>query len=169
MRDMIRRELNGITYEMAVRAIAGQPFAHLLCGGQFADHAWGGHWDYIVANPSQTFEVRDNKILINGQINADTAHLDPFKALNDIVVKRQLASSPSEELPAFLSGLVGHVSYEMAAYLEPVLNLHGRERANMAFGIYDAVAAWDRATGCGYIFARSELAADQLHDVFFAE
>ena len=148
----------------AVRIVAGQPFAHLLAGGALASHGWGGDWQVLAAAPATTLEVRQQQLFRDGVRLGSTADLDPFEILDEMLRARRLPASADDRLPPFLSGALGHVSYEMAAQLEPTLELPGADSGHMAFGFYDAVAAWQCDNLQMEIFARDAAAAGALLD-----
>ncbi len=165
---MIRRRLRYLVPETAFTALAGLPFAHFLSGSALATHCWGGEWRIIVAAPSETLVVRNGQIFRDGVALGSVESVSPFQMLAEMSAARRSAVGSDfadAGLPPFLSGAVGHLDYEMAQLLEPTLNLPYAAMATMAFGYYDAVAAWRMNEKGVYIFARSEESADRLEQV----
>ncbi len=84
-----------------------------------------------------------------------------FAGLSDLARARRLDAA--SDAP-FCSGLVGYVGYEALAANEPSLNLPESPYALplAQFGVYDAVAIFDRRVRRAFISARSTQAADGL-------
>ena len=92
-----------------------------------------------------------------------------FDAVTKVVDARKRAWDGSP-LP-MCSGLVGYVGYEMGASLEPTLELpdapFGLPR--LAFGVYDAVALFDRRWQKAYIAGLDREKCDRLKDALGGE
>ncbi len=136
----------------AFAPLSGEPFAHLLHGGDLSDDA---EWSIIVAFPDSVVHAGDG-----------FGPNDPFQLLQDCIDERSCnALRQREDLP-FLSGLVGYVGYETARYLESSLEMPPSPFAlpDMAFGAYDAAALFSRRKQCAYITGRDERACRRLRN-----
>ena len=157
----------------AFAPLAGRPFAHLLSGGAKASSSWGGEWQTIVAAPAETLLVRRGRVFRNGQDLGLVTAADPLAVLEDRLELRRTGSSPQSgafeglPLPPFLTGAFGHINYEIAALLEPVLALPvaGAAQPEMAFGFYDAVAVFHQRTEKAFILGSTGEAVTQLQDL----
>ncbi|KAA0577026.1 aminodeoxychorismate synthase component I [Azospirillum sp. B21] len=128
------------------RPWATQPWAMLLDSA--APHPQNGRFSYIVAEPFQTVESIGGRTLVDGAPVPGS----PFDAL-----ERALAAYP---VPAagpvpFNGGAVGFVGYEAGTALEGLRSCHGNPggQPDMAFGLYDVVAAFDRETRSAWVIA----------------
>lgn len=146
-------------------ALAGTPFAHLLCGGAAAAHSWGGGQDILVAAPSSTLLVRGGQVEVDGRAIGPASQNDPLDLLRDRLAMRRREWGDVAASGGFLSGAVGYLSYEIARYIEPVLAdlppSPGR-LPEMAVGFYDAALLFDRDTRAAKLVALSEEAATRL-------
>ncbi|MCI5046576.1 MAG: anthranilate synthase component I family protein [Aquisalinus sp.] len=122
----------------------------------------------IVASPASVLSYRDNQLVWQGE-PVHQSEGTPFDLLADIIKSRTSNSKQAlsdRDMPPFVSGAFGHVSYEMGQFLEPSLSLPGADKAHMVFAIYDAVAAWPVSGGEGAIFGISDEAVDALRKTF---
>ena len=136
----------------AFAPLAGEPYAHLLHGG---DQSAAAEWSIIVAFPTS--------LIISGEARSDK---DPFQALQEQVDERLINSCDrSADLP-FVSGLIGYVGYEMARHTQSAVKLPPSPFAlpDMAIGAYDAAALFSRQKQCAFITGRNERACRRLRD-----
>ncbi|MCI5043583.1 MAG: anthranilate synthase component I family protein [Aquisalinus sp.] len=165
---MMRVPLTGLDYHEAIKMVSGQPYAHILGNGDASGQVWGGKWRMIVANPVALFSFRNMEIVWKGE-SVGYNGAEAFDLLADILRGRPSLSQSrpfSDDIPPFVSGAFGHISYEMGQFLEPSLSLPDAEAAHMTFGIYDAVAAWPVAGGEGAIFGVAYDAIESLENTF---
>ena len=130
----------------AFRPWSAEPWAMLLDSA--AAHPQNGRYSYIVAEPFQTIEAIGSRTLLDGAPVARGS----FDAL-----ERALAAHP---LPAagpfpFTGGAVGFIGYETGMSLEGMRSRHANPggQPDMAFGLYDVVAAFDRQERRAWVVA----------------
>jgi para-aminobenzoate synthetase component 1 len=136
----------------------GVPWAHLLHGG---DRALRARWSVIVADPAHRIEARDGRTTLDGRRTAEPA----FVVLDDLQRSR---ARQSREIPAdappFAGGLIGFAGYESAREFEPTLGLPASPLClpDLAFGAYEAAAAFDRIGRRAWLAATSHAAGRRL-------
>ena len=129
---------------VAFASFAGDPFALLLDGA--SEPLGRGRYSYLCVRPRTVLR--------------DASFADVAKALGET-----RASLPS--LPPFQGGAAGMLAYDMAWELE---RLPGHQPDDLglprlAFGLFDAIAAWDHAEGKAWVIgppAKAETLRDQL-------
>ncbi len=136
------------------RPWATEPWAMLLDSA--APHAQNGRYSYIVAEPFQTVESIGGRTLVDGAAVAGS----PFDALEQALAAHPL---PSGGPVPFTGGAVGFVGYEAGTALEGLRSRHGNPggQPDMAFGLYDVVAAFDRETRCAWVVAARQEAEER--------
>ena len=132
----------------AFRALSGQPWSMLLDSA--APHPAHGRYSYIAAEPFRTLESLDGRAYLDGQPAAG----DPFAVLAEELARHPRPAGPPGPAP-FCGGAVGFIGYEAGLRLERV---HSRPpnaggQPEMAFGFYDAVAAFDHAERRAWVIA----------------
>lgn len=133
----------------AFAPLAGEPYAHLLHGG---DRSSTAEWSIIVAFPEAV-------------INADRGEENPFEVLDGVLRSRR--ASPRDDdvtgLP-FASGVVGFIGYEAAQFIEPDLALPRSPYAlpEATLGVYDAAALFSRRQRRAFVTGRCEKTATRL-------
>lgn len=143
------------------RRFAVQPWAMLLDSAAIDPER--GRYAVIVADPVRRLVAYGPDVFIDDAPVAD----DPFTALEKALAEigaecappsASLSSpmaAPCAGLP-FTGGAVGFLGYELGAVLEPKFRSRHANPANvpdMAVGIYDTGAVFDRLTGAAYVFA----------------
>ncbi len=128
------------------RSLAAEPWAMLLDSA--APHPQNGRFSYIVAEPFQTVESIGGRALVDGAPVPGS----PFDALERALAAYPL---PSAGPVPFTGGAVGFIGYEAGTALEGLRSRHGNPggQPDMAFGLYDVVAAFDRETGSAWVIA----------------
>ncbi len=155
--DVIVQELAWRAPETAFAPFAGRAHAHLLHSGPAARD---GAWSIIVASPSEIVSAADPAFAA-----------DPLAALRARIAPP--ASDMSEaDLAAFpfVSGLIGFAGYEAARFVEPSLRLPASPLAlpDLAFGRYEAAAAFSRRRRRAWIVGRDARACARLRDALEA-
>ncbi|AWU96226.1 aminodeoxychorismate synthase component I [Azospirillum ramasamyi] len=128
------------------RSWAAEPWAMLLDSA--APHPRNGRFSYIVAEPFQTVESIGGRTLVDGAPQPGS----PFDALERALAAYPL---PSPGPVPFTGGAVGFIGYEAGTALEGLRSRHGNPggQPDMAFGLYDVVAAFDRETRSAWVVA----------------
>ena len=128
------------------RSWAAEPWALLLDSA--APHPRNGRFSYIVAEPFQTVESIGGRTLVDGAPQPGS----PFDALERALAAYPL---PSPGPVPFTGGAVGFIGYEAGTALEGLRSRHGNPggQPDMAFGLYDVVAAFDRETRSAWVVA----------------
>ena len=126
-------------------AVAGRPGAFLLDGA--AADAGRGRWSYIGCDPFAWIEAAGDRVAVDGR----PAGTDAFAALEAALRPHARAALPG--LPPFQGGAVGFLGYELGHRLErlPAPRVRGMALPDMAVGLYDRVAAFDRETGGAWV------------------
>lgn len=131
----------------AFRHWSGEPWAMLLDSA--AHHPDHGRHSVIVADPVRTleatWEAAGGRVLVDGRAVAGS----PFDALAGLLAEHPAPAGPSP-VPApmpFAGGAVGFLGYEAGRFLERLPARHGNPggQPDLAFGLYDAVLAFDHA------------------------
>ncbi|MCW2243278.1 aminodeoxychorismate synthase component I [Azospirillum canadense] len=137
----------------AFRALAGQPWAMLLDSA--AHHPAHGRFSCIVAEPFRTLESVDGQLFVDG---APTGG-DAFAALAAELALHRAPGKPG--LVPFTGGAVGFIGYEAGLRLDGLRSRHGNPggEPEMAFGLYDVVAAFDHAERRAWVIAARPEAA----------
>jgi len=128
------------------RPWAAKPWAMLLDSA--APHPQNGRFSYIVAEPFQTVESIGGRTLVDGAPVPGS----PFDALERALAAYPL---PSAGPVPFIGGAVGFIGYEAGTALEGLRSRHGNPggQPDMAFGLFDVVAAFDRETRSAWVIA----------------
>ena len=144
---MIVRAIDWRSPYAAFAPLAGEPYAHLLHGG---DASAVAEWSIIVAFPESMFRIAD--------VGSGLAQLD---AITD--TRRIDAEQETDRFP-FLSGLVGYVGYDAARSFDRALHTPASpfDLPDIAFGAYDAAALFSRHTKEAFIVGRSEASCSRL-------
>ncbi|NUB29811.1 hypothetical protein GAY30_34305, partial [Azospirillum brasilense] len=132
----------------AFRALSGQPWSMLLDSA--APHPAHGRYSYIAAEPVRTLESLDGRASLDGR----PVDGDPFAVLADELARHARPDSPPGPAP-FCGGAVGFIGYEAGLRLERIRSRHANPggQPEMAFGFYDAVAAFDHAERRAWVIA----------------
>ena len=132
----------------AFRALSGQPWSMLLDSA--APHPAHGRYSYIATEPFRTLESLDGRAYLDGQPAAG----DPFAVLAEELARHPRPAGPPGPAP-FCGGAVGFIGYEAGLRLERVHSRHPNagDQPEMAFGFYDAVAAFDHAERRAWVIA----------------
>ncbi|MGE0408371.1 MAG: anthranilate synthase component I family protein [Amphiplicatus sp.] len=146
---MIVREIDWVSPLDAFTPLAGEPYAMLLHAGE---RAVLPGWSVIAACPTETIETGG------------------FPALRSRAAARKSDEFPwpyDGAPPPVTAGLVGFAGYELGASVEPSATGPASPFAfpEMAFGVYDAVAAFDRTRARAYICGHTKEAVGRLHSV----
>ncbi|PWC34070.1 aminodeoxychorismate synthase component I [Azospirillum sp. TSO35-2] len=138
----------------AFRPWSAQPWAMLLDSA--AAHPSHGRHAYIVAEPYQTVESVGGQTLVDGRPVAGS----PFDALAEALAAH--APAPPGPVP-FTGGAVGLIGYEAGTALEGLRSRHGNPggQPDMAFGLYDVVAGFDRLERRAWVIAARPEAEDR--------
>ncbi len=138
------------------RSWAAEPWAMLLDSA--APHPRNGRFSYIVAEPFQTVESIGGRTLVDGAPQPGS----PFDALERALAAYPL---PSPGPVPFTGGAVGFIGYEAGTALEGLRSRHGNPggQPDMAFGLYDVVAAFDRETRSAWVVAARPEAEERAH------
>ncbi|WP_372394487.1 aminodeoxychorismate synthase component I [Azospirillum sp. HJ39] len=134
----------------AFRPWSAEPWAMLLDSA--AAHPQNGRYSYIVAEPFQTIEAIGGRTLVDGAAVAGS----PFDALERALAAHPLPRSlPSAGPVPFTGGAVGFIGYEAGMSLEGLRSRHPNPggQPDMAFGLYDVVAAFDRQERRAWVVA----------------
>lgn len=110
-----------------------------------------GRYAFIVCDPVRVLTAYGRHAYADGVRVSD----DPFTALEKAVAEVGADCSPVAGAP-FSGGAVGFLGYEFGAWREPKLTLRHPNPVNlpdMAVGIYDCGAVFDRLTGSAWVFA----------------
>jgi para-aminobenzoate synthetase component I len=140
---------------VAFRALSGEPWAMLLDSA--APHPRHGRYSYIVAEPRRTVEAIDGRARVDGV---------PVDGDGFAVLAAELARYPKPEgtgpVP-FTGGAVGFIGYEAGLRLERVRSRHRNppDQPELAFGLYDIVAAYDHAARTAWVIAADPAAASR--------
>jgi para-aminobenzoate synthetase component I len=138
----------------AFRRLAGQPWAMLLDSA--AVDAERGRYAFIVCDPVRVLTAYGRHAYADGVPVSD----DPFVALEKAVASVGAECFPAAGAP-FSGGAVGFLGYEFGAWREPKLTLRHPNLVNlpdMAVGIYDCGAVFDRLAGSAWVFAARDQA-----------
>lgn len=140
---MIVRDLAPIEADVAACRLADLPGLVFLDSSMRPEalgvHARLGRWSYVAADPWALITVRDGRASLDGVEQPDA----PLDAL-----RRLLAFTPrtasERDLPPFLGGAVGFLSYDFGRRLER-LPAPGEEEPvpEAIFGLYDTFLAFD--------------------------
>ncbi|KAA0687763.1 aminodeoxychorismate synthase component I [Azospirillum brasilense] len=132
----------------AFRALSGQPWSMLLDSA--APHPAHGRYSYIAAEPFRTLESLDGRAHLDGR----PVEGDPFAVLAEELARHARPEGPPGPAP-FCGGAVGFIGYEAGLRLERIHARHANPggQPEMAFGLYDAVAAFDHAERRAWVIA----------------
>ncbi len=74
---------------------------------------------------------------------------DPFAILADFLRRYEFERDCGDEIPAFLGGGIGYISYDAGRWLErlPGMSIDDRELPDLHLGFYDTLAVFDHAKG----------------------
>ncbi|MFG1464816.1 aminodeoxychorismate synthase component I [Xanthobacter sp. DSM 24535] len=128
-------------------AFADEAFAALLHSG--AQDGERGRYSYIAADPFRRIVASAQGVRIDGAAVAS----DPFSALETALAACAL---PAGESPVpFATGAVGFLSYELGRHLErlPAPRPSPAPFPDMAFGLYDAILAFDHQEQAAFILS----------------
>ncbi|MGY0791448.1 aminodeoxychorismate synthase component I [Azospirillum argentinense] len=136
----------------AFRALSGQPWSMLLDSA--APHPAHGRYSYIAAEPFRTLESLGGRAHLDGR----PVDGDPFAVLAEELARHARSEGAPEGMlkPApFCGGAVGFIGYEAGLRLERIRTRHANPggQPEMAFGFYDAVAAFDHAERRAWVIA----------------
>ncbi|MBB6305859.1 aminodeoxychorismate synthase component I [Xanthobacter tagetidis] len=138
----------------AFSAVADDPFCAFLDSAAAGDPR--ARWSYIATDPFALITADAAGTRVDGR---PVPH-DPFSAL-----EAALAAQAGDDLsgPApFRTGAVGFLGYELGRHLErlPVPHALGPAVPEMAFGLYDVIAAFDHAERRAFILSSGRPEAD---------
>ncbi len=141
----------------AFRRWSGAPWAMLLDSA--APHPDHGRFSYIVAAPVRTVEAVDGRVTVDGAPVAGS----PFDALAALLAEHPAPDGPGP-VP-FTGGAVGLLGYEAGRFLERLPGRHGNPggQPDVAFGLYDVVAAFDHAERRAWVIAARPEAEGRAH------
>ncbi|MGV6800369.1 MAG: anthranilate synthase component I family protein [bacterium] len=162
---MFMRDLPFTSVQDIFASVAGQPFAHLFTGGNQDNSSWGGEWAFLVARPSEFITVHGGNVYHGQRQLGAVADHDPLELLRHILQsRRQITFSRDHSYPPFLSGAVGHLTYEMAGLVSGLPSPAGRHKTmpDMAFGFYDGVIACHKREKICRVFATSKAKEEEL-------
>ncbi|SMH62183.1 aminodeoxychorismate synthase component I [Azospirillum agricola] len=133
----------------AFRRWSGAPWAMLLDSA--ARHPEHGRFSYLVADPVRTVEAVDGRLLLDGAPAAGC----PFDALTALLAQAPSMARPDAGPVPFTGGAVGFLGYEAGRFLERLPARHGNPggQPDLAFGLYDVVAAFDHAEQRAWVIA----------------
>ena len=108
-----------------------------------------GRYSFLTAEPAD---------MVQGK-GADSA--DALDRIRGLLASR--AAEPIAGLPPFQTGAAGYISYDWGRTLErlPATKYDDLDLADVVFGIYDWVIAWDHGQGRAWVIARDEKAKDR--------
>src|SRR5262245_55757059 len=128
---MLVRELHPVPdVTDALAAVADLPGVVLFDSARTSDEL--GRWSFLSADPFRWFEL---------PAVADVA--DPFEELRSAM--REFAVERAPDLPPFMGGCAGILSYELGRCFErlPTPRQNAFQFPLLAVGLYDWVLAWD--------------------------
>ncbi|MBP2299262.1 aminodeoxychorismate synthase component I [Azospirillum picis] len=128
------------------RHFAAEPWAMLLDSA--APHPLHGRHAYIVAEPVRTIEAVGSQVMLDGAPVGG----DPFDLLATALAA--WPAPPGGPVP-FTGGAVGLIGYEAGTALEGIRSRHRNPggQPDMAIGLYDVVAAFDRQERRAWVIA----------------
>ena len=141
-KGMLQREMPWSDPLDVFEAVAEDPFAVLLHGDAHRG------WSFIGAAPAQI-------------IRAAAGQGDPFGEIAKIAKARRSSQRPSCGAP-FAGGIAGFAGYEALRWREPSVGSPASPYGapDFQFGVFDAVAAFDRVSRRAYILSRNRHAED---------
>jgi len=156
---------------VALAAVLDQRWPVLLeSGGPPMAHA---RWNFVACNPVARMVARDGRIAISsrsgepGGSGARPSPPDAFGGLADLLVAGGGGAVPppdmdDAQLPPFWGGAIGFLAYDAVDALErvPPPRDPRRRGPDAAFGLYAAVAAFDRVTERAWVIGTAPGAAD---------
>ncbi|MBM3497238.1 MAG: aminodeoxychorismate synthase, component I [Armatimonadetes bacterium] len=132
--------------------VGDQPF--FLDGGR--DFAGQGRYSFMGCDPFLTLRAKNGVVrLRRGDADEEVVDGDPFARFHALLREYAL---PRVQGPApFWGGAVGYLAYDLCHHVErlPRSAVDDLDFPDLAFGFYDAVAAWDNLTGQAFICAPS--------------
>ena len=105
-----------------------------------------GRYSFVGSNPRTIFESTGKAIRIteNGKVREYEAAEDPFKELQKFMSQYQRVEIP--DLPRFIGGAVGYLSYDMVRFFEPTIPPPPKDELKlpeMVFMITDTLLIFD--------------------------
>ncbi len=146
---MICREISWRGPYAAFDPFVGMAHAHLLHGGERSTDA---QWSIIAAFPKDLLALEDDNV---------QSWLHEVQS----ILNARAVSEMGEGIGAPIhSGLIGFVGYEALGALEPTLCLprSPHQFPNAIFGVYDALAVFDRGHRQAWVVGRCEAACRRL-------
>ncbi len=134
----------------ATAAWADDPWTMLLDSG--GPDTAGHRHAFLLRDPLHTLLARDGTVLRDGL----PVSVGPFTVLAETLaaVPRPLPGTVAETFPVpFAGGAAGLFAYELGRHLERAPARHTAGQVEMAVGIYDVVAAFDRHRGRAWVLA----------------
>lgn len=103
-------------------------------------------------------------VLPSATLTQSKSRLKPFEALRRLLEARIPVRNAQGQLPPFTTGLIGHLTYEAAALLEPSLTLPPAldTLSPICFSAYDASVSLHLPSGKTSVYATNDVAADRL-------
>ncbi|MEI7849259.1 MAG: hypothetical protein WCK35_25905, partial [Chloroflexota bacterium] len=106
-------------------------------------------YSFIGIKPYAQYILRDRQIQIITGSSVKTVQLEPGTDPTMFLQKElsQYKSNPNKELPRFIGGLVGYMSYETIRHFEPTLNskTHATGLPDAHYLLADTIIAFDHA------------------------
>jgi anthranilate synthase component 1 len=106
-------------------------------------------YSFIGIKPYAQYILRDRQIQIITESSVKTVQLEPGTDPTMFLQKElsQYKSNPNKELPRFIGGLVGYMSYETVRHFEPTLNAktHATGLPDAHYLLADTIIAFDHA------------------------
>ncbi len=100
-----------------------------------------GRYSFLGFNPIVHVTCKNKEITIDNGVKQVIHSEKPFEVLRKLLEQYKAPKLPG--MPPFTGGLVGHFSYEMIGYAEPVLKLKSSEFNDFDLMLFDKVIAYD--------------------------
>ena len=105
-----------------------------------------GRYSFVGSNPRTVFESTGKTVRIteNGKVREYEAAEDPFKELQNFMAQYQRVELP--DMPRFIGGAVGYLSYDMVRFFEPTIPPAPKDELKlpeMVFMITDTLLVFD--------------------------
>ena len=129
-----------ITPITLLRKIAAASKQYYLLESVENGNQWG-RYSFLGFDPVITVHCKDGTVTLKGELNKTVKTQKPMEVLRDVLKLYKTPHIP--DIPPFTGGFVGHFSYEMIGYAEPVLNLKKSDYNDFDLMLFDKVIAYD--------------------------
>ncbi len=141
------REIAPIEPTLALRAFEGLPYLAFLDSGSKASDL--ARWSFVAADPFARFDIKNDQAFWQG----DRLEGEPFALFKE---RFQLFTLDAlKDGPPLASGAIGFISYEFGSAFEsiPAMPKSYLGEADLSFGFYDVVYAYDALTTKAYLIS----------------